>query len=364
MASSHETDKSRSSTDHSLRQERERTDDELRGRSDALAEDADELIERAREHAKRVLELAHERADEQLSAAGTTTEAQEAVEQDRQTAAATLAAEHAAADTHRYDERERRRAALLALLAHERSATDTTLAVERGLADRSLSAREDLLGVVAHDLRNMLQLVMVHAANILVSSDLASTAPPAAAHIQRVGALMGKLVEDLLDFSSFAAGKLSIVAADVDLVQLVRDAVNIHTEVANANRLVLTVTADVSEVIVVGDGKRLTRVLMNLISNAIKFTPSGGSIDVRVSVVDRECEVAVTDNGVGIPDDQLDRIFGRFEHTSNDPRRVSGVGLGLYIARLITDAHGGRVWAESQRSRGSTFRMRLPIKQS
>ena len=357
---SHEADPPRSETDQSLRDERERSDEELLVRSDALAEDSDQLIQRARERARMVLELSREREDHRLSAIGTTAEVHEAVRQQRRTADAALATEHATADAQRLDERELRHAAVIELLAFERGATDKTLAAERSHSDRGITAREDLLAVVAHDLRNMLQTVVVNASVILMARDLPTTTVPAA-QVQRVGAQMAKLLEDLLDFSKFAAGKLTLAATDVDIVQVVRDAVSIHSGVATAHRLTLTMRSDVDALTIIGDGRRLTRLLINLITNALKYTPEGGRIDVSVAVIDGECEIAVADNGVGIAKDQLQSIFERYEQGTG-PQRASGVGLGLYIARLIAEAHRGRVWAESESPVGSRFRLRLPIK--
>lgn len=361
MPSSKETDTSRTRTDQNLRTERDRTDDELLTRSDALAEDAEDVIERARESARKVLELARDREDRQLLTIGATANVRETVREQRSVADATLATERATADVERLDERERRRAAMLQLLAFERSATDITLVDERRLADRSMTAREDLLAVVAHDLRNMLSTVVMNASVIVIAQELRRVTGPAV-HIQRAGAQMAQLLEDLLDFSSFEAGRLTLALADVDVVHVVADAVSIHEEVAKAHSLTLTMQAHVPSAIVRGDARRLTRLLMNVIGNALKFTPDDGRVDVTVSVHGSECEVAITDTGVGIPKDQLQSIFERFQQIGTEPRRSSGVGLGLYIARLIAEAHGGRIWAESEPPAGSTFRLRLPIK--
>lgn len=360
MPSSKEPAISRTQTDRNLRAERERSDDELLARSTELAEDAEEVIERARERARRVLELARDREDGQLLASEASPDAREIVQQERRVADATLSAERATADAQRLDERERRRAAMIQLLAFERSATDRTLAAERQLADRSVTAREDLLGVVAHDLRNMLQTVVVNASAIVIARE-AAKAVGAAALIQRVGAQMAQLLEDLLDFSSFEAGKLTLAMADVDLLAVVADAMAIHEEVAKALFIAFTMQADATSVLIRGDARRLTRLLMNVIGNAFKFTPADGSVRVSVSVIGTECEIAVSDSGVGIPHDQLQSIFERFQQVGTQPRRSSGVGLGLYIARLIAEAHGGRIWAESELSAGSTFRIRLPM---
>lgn len=360
MTSSKDTDSSRTRTDENLRAERERSDDELLARSTALAEDAEEVIARERERARLVLELAREREDQHLVDIGATREVRQTVRKERRTADAALADERATAETQRLDERERRRAAMIQLLAFERSATDRTLSEERRHADENVLSREDLLALVAHDLRNMLSTIVMNASVVVMAPELRMTAAPAA-QIQRVGAQMADLLDDLLAFSSFEAGKLSLSVAEVDVVPIVADAVEIHEQVAKAHGLALAMQADPPSVTVAVDGKRITRALVNLIGNALKFTPAGGRVDVSVSVIGDECEIAVADTGIGIPKDQLQSIFERFQQVGTQARRSTGVGLGLYIARLIADAHGGRIWAESEPPAGSTFRLRLPL---
>lgn len=352
---------SRAQTNESLTNERQRSDDELLARSSALSEDTDDLIHRARERAREVLSLARAREDQELRRMGVTDAMNQAVRDERSLADATLAAEHSSADEERLDERERRRLALIAVLAHEREITDRTLATERSIADRNLEAREDMLTLVAHDLRGMLNTILVSASGILLSRDLNHVVAASAASIQNVSGHMSQLLEDLVDFSSFEAGELRLDTADVNVAQLVRDAVEIHEPLADARGVAIAMQWYPGTLTVRADARRLTRVLINLISNAVKFTPEGGRVEVCLGVSDGECEIAIRDTGIGIPPDQLETIFDRFRQVGADPRRSFGAGLGLYIARLITRAHGGRIWAESTPAGGSTFRVRLPL---
>ncbi|HEU4615960.1 MAG TPA: HAMP domain-containing sensor histidine kinase [Kofleriaceae bacterium] len=352
---------SRAHTNESLTKERQRSDDELLARSSALSEDTDELIQRARERAREVLSLARAREDEELRRAGATDAVSEAVHDERSLADATLAAEHSSADAKRLDERERRRLALLAVLAHEREITDRTLAAERSIADRTLAAREDMLTLVAHDLRGMLSSILVGASGILLQPDLSHVVAASAARIQNVCGHMSQLLEDLVDVSSFEAGTLRLDTAEVNVAQLVRDAVEIHEPLADARGIAIAMQPHPDTLTVRVDARRFTRVLVNLISNALKFTPEGGRVEISLGVVDGECEIAVRDTGIGIPPEHLDEIFERFRQVGAGPRRSFGAGLGLYIARLITRAHGGRIWAESTPGAGATFRVRLPL---
>ena len=235
------------------------------------------------------------------------------------------------------------------------------LANERDITDKNLDAREDMLTLVAHDVRGMLNTILVSASTILMFPDMKDDVASSAASIQRVSGDMAQLLEDLIDFSKFESGELRLTLAAIDIGELVRDALEIHEPVARTRGITVALHPYPGPVTLRADGKRLTRVFMNLISNALKFTPQGGHIEITVAIVDGECEIAVRDNGIGIPQDQLETIFERFQQVGIHPRRSFGAGLGLYIARMITRAHNGRVWAESSPGAGSTFRVRLPL---
>jgi two-component system, sensor histidine kinase and response regulator len=186
------------------------------------------------------------------------------------------------------------------------------------------------------------------------------------AHVDRLELLnsqtarLGRLVDELLDVSRIESGKLEFRWAPVDLPRLVQEV---------ADRLQLTtsqhtLTVDMdgaSDNPVTGDRDHLEQVLDNLVTNAIKFSPHGGTINVRLRDRGDSVTVSVQDPGVGIPVNQLDAVFGLF-YQAEDPvsRRTGGMGLGLYISKEIITRHGGRIWAESEPSRGSTFSIELP----
>jgi signal transduction histidine kinase len=172
---------------------------------------------------------------------------------------------------------------------------------------------------------------------------------------------LGRLVDELLDVSRIESGKLEFQLEPVDLGDLVSEV---------ANRLQMTTSLHTIEVdldstasvAVAGDRDHLEQVLDNLVSNAIKFSPDGGSIQVMVRRSDECVVLSVKDAGVGIPQNQLDAIFGLF-YQAEDPvsRRTGGMGLGLYISQEIITRHGGRIWAESTPNEGSTFSISLPL---
>jgi signal transduction histidine kinase len=355
VSSSHESEVSRAQTDVSLRAERERSDDELLARSLALDEQSDEAIERAREQARRVLELARARADRHLRDIGGTAQLTAALAAERRAEDSLLTTEHAQADAERVDERVQRRAAIIQILAHERVITDDALHTERTLEDRRAELHEDVLAGVAHDLRTLLTTVAVNASIVLLAPDL-GTVRGAGALIQRAGAQMAEMLENLLDVVSLDGAQWSLAKTETDLVSLARDVLAPHEHVARLHAVSLALHPQADALTARVDARRVKRLLINLVANALKFTPDGGRIDVDLSIVDAEYELAVRDSGPGIPRDQLQAIFERFHRLGGG----AGFGLGLYICRRIAEAHGGRIWAESDAGAGATFRVRLP----
>jgi signal transduction histidine kinase len=186
------------------------------------------------------------------------------------------------------------------------------------------------------------------------------------AHVDRLELLnsqtarLGRLVDELLDVSRIESGKVDFRWAEVDLAELV-------TEVAN--RLQMTTAMHTIEVDLDGavgrsvsaDRDHLEQVLDNLVTNAIKFSPEGGTIRVLLRDSQESVVLSVQDPGVGIPPTQLEAIFGLF-YQAEDPvsRRSGGMGLGLYISKEIVTRHGGQIWAESAPDQGSTFNVMLP----
>ena len=111
------------------------------------------------------------------------------------------------------------------------------------------------------------------------------------------------------------------------------------------------------------DERKVKQVLLNLLSNALKFTPEGGAIDVLVSTTDKEVEVAVKDTGVGIAPDEQDSVFEEFRQVGSAAKKIEGTGLGLAISRKFVELHGGKIWVTSQLGTGSTFTFTLPRRQ-
>jgi PAS domain S-box-containing protein len=228
-----------------------------------------------------------------------------------------------------------------------------------GEAHEALRAREDLLAIVSHDLRNPLGVVLASTALLLKSNlppDKQERARRQVEAIQRAGNRMNRLIRDLLDFASIQAGRLSVSKHPQDVAAMVNEVLEVTEPLAatKSHRLV----ADVApELAVRCDHDRVIQLFSNLVGNAVKFTPDGGTITVRAAPEGGILRFSVTDTGPGISADELPHVFDRYYQAQR--RNRDGIGLGLSIARGIVEAHGGRIWAESEEGKGSTFSFTL-----
>jgi signal transduction histidine kinase len=179
--------------------------------------------------------------------------------------------------------------------------------------------------------------------------------------VQRQTAKLARLVDELLDVSRIESGRLELRVAEVDLPELVAEVMRRHQLMTTKHDLRLQYDP-AHQLGVRGDRDHLEQVLNNLIGNAMKYSPDGGVIDVRVTRVgEQEVEFAIADHGIGIRPAELARVFGLFYRSPDRlARDVGGMGLGLYITKEIVDRHNGRIWAESEIGKGTTFHVALP----
>jgi signal transduction histidine kinase len=349
---------SRDVTDAKLRAERQRTDEEILDRSTARGETADEVIRRARASARVILERARSVEDRGLDDAHASPSIRTGITNEQKLADEVLAAQYAEADAAVLDERVERRRAIIQLLALERDETDERLTVERRVADRMVGLRDDVLRGVTHDIRNHLSALLVRVAAVrLVHAE----EPKLVEHMQIMQhsiTQMHGMLKELMDVASPETRPLRVDGAETDLAVVVSDETRLHQPIAEARSIRLTIHIDQAPIMVRLDASRMSRVVMNVLTNALKFTPPGGQIRVAVSREANEACISVSDTGPGIPADQLQTIFERFVRGDTQTR---GYGLGLYIARAVVNAHGGRIWAESVLGEGATFHIRLPM---
>lgn len=170
-----------------------------------------------------------------------------------------------------------------------------------------------------------------------------------------------RLINDILDLSRIESGHLQLRPVPMNLNDAVAAAVRELESVRQQRRLELRTELAADLPLALADPDRIGQVLNNLLGNAYKFSEPGGSVTVRTALVGGELQVEIADNGPGIPPEQLEMIFERFQRaTGPASRKAGGTGLGLAIARAIIQEHGGRIWAESEPGRGATFRFTLP----
>lgn len=351
----------RDRTDRSLYDEREKTDDELDKRHAAMEEDADAALDEARGRNDEVVEGARNQADEAMGQAASSRGQRQRLQQARATEDAAVQHERRTSDADLMAQREKRARALADLLRLEREQTDEQLLIERDRSDAAMAAREDLMDVVSHDLRSLLGGIALTAELQIreAGSDAVGQRSVEAAHkIQRFVARMSRLIGDLVDVASIDAGRLAIAPETRDARALLRDISEAFESLASAKNIALKPSLADGELLANFDYDRIHQVLANLLGNALKFTGAGGRVSVRVESVAGEVRFCVADTGAGIAPEHLESIFERFWQVTWGDRR--GLGLGLFISKRIVEAHGGRIWAESELGKGSGFWFTLP----
>jgi signal transduction histidine kinase len=215
-----------------------------------------------------------------------------------------------------------------------------------------------VLAMASHDLRNPLSTIGLHAALIrrLAQGDARIGEP--AERIQQTVARMSALIDQLLDLGRIEAGRITLAPREVDARAIVSELTSSLTPIADDRRIHLAAELPGEELPVLADRDRIAQVLSNLVGNALKFTPEGGSITVRVARDGAAARFSVADTGPGIPAEHLAHLFDRYWRGPGSSR--AGAGLGLFIVRGLVEAHGGRVWVESAPGAGSTFSFTLP----
>jgi signal transduction histidine kinase len=251
------------------------------------------------------------------------------------------------------------RAAQLKILNDEVARSYDAERVKRHDAELLAHAREDVLGVVAHDLRNPLSLIIT-TTGLLLEEKIEPTRQHELLEVaMRAGKQMNRLIGDLLDTVRLQAGKFSLDLEDLPVSTIFRQASESLGSVAAKRDVRLDIIAPADGIVVHADPLRVSQLVGNLVGNAIKFTPEKGQVTLKAIPDGDRVLVQVTDTGPGIPSSDIPHLFDNFwQARSNDHR---GVGLGLAIAKGVVEAHGGRIWAESTMGAGSTFSFTLPM---
>jgi signal transduction histidine kinase len=170
------------------------------------------------------------------------------------------------------------------------------------------------------------------------------------------------LINDILDLSKIEAGRMELEATDFDLPSAIENALILVRERASRRGITLEHEVDERLGTIRADERKVKQVLLNLLSNALKFTPEGGRIDVRAGLHNDLAEISVTDTGVGIAPEDQEAVFEEFRQVGTAAKKVEGTGLGLALSRKFIELHGGRIWVKSQVGVGSTFTFTLPMR--
>jgi signal transduction histidine kinase len=239
------------------------------------------------------------------------------------------------------------------------------MAVERARLHHQLQSavrmRDDLIAMVSHDLRNLIGIVSMSAAAIGRGLPAGAGRGKQGKHVDAIGRSvegMNRLIRDLLDVGSIEAGQLQVDPRPEELGALLAQTLEDLRPLAAARALRLEVALPDQPVAVSCDRQRVFQVLSNLVGNAVKFTPGGGSIVVSSELLSDAVVLSVEDSGPGIEPDHLAHIFDRYYRAAGPER--GGRGLGLFISRGLVEAHAGRIWAESILGKGSRFCFTLP----
>ena len=244
----------------------------------------------------------------------------------------------------------------------ERKRTEARTEAARRAAEDANRAKDAFLAAVSHELRTPLTPILAWA-GILNEELPAEGTRRALAAIQRNAKAQARLIEDLLDVSRIVSGSWRLALEPVALAPLVHAALDVLRPVAEDKGVALDVALAAEPLIVRGDTERLQQVVWNLVSNAVKFTPRGGRIQVTLARDDASARLTVRDTGEGISPDFLPHVFERFRQAdTSSTRRHAGLGLGLAIVRALVERHGGTVHADSPGTgRGATFTVELPL---
>jgi signal transduction histidine kinase len=257
-----------------------------------------------------------------------------------------------------------------------RQATDDRLSSERRGADSTSDALgrtrtaliwaqsgngrgNEVLAMVSHDLRSPLNVISLNTESI-IETTLEPSTRGSANSIMRGTARMERLLCDLLDLARIESGTLSIVRRQHDIGALLLEVLRTYEPMFASRSITFTVDMPADSIDAFFDHDRIVQVLSNLLGNAMKFTPGGGTVDLRAEQQAKYVAFALYNDGLGISPSALPYIFERFWQFDSDARR--GLGLGLNICRTIVEAHGGQIWAESEVGKGAMFRFTLPVR--
>ncbi len=242
-----------------------------------------------------------------------------------------------------------------ALLGSERAA--------RVEAERASNVKEAFLAMLSHELRTPLTAIVGWTQILRSKPPTQQALEQGLSVIDRNARIQSKLIADLLDMSRIISGKMRIDVEPMDFAAIIAAAIESIRPAADAKDIAIDATLEPISEVTTGDPQRLQQIVWNILSNAVKFTPRGGRVQVTLARMGENVDIVITDTGEGIANEFLPYVFDRFRQAENTAsREYSGLGLGLAIAKQLVELHGGNVCAISEgKGKGSTFIVRLPL---
>jgi signal transduction histidine kinase len=238
---------------------------------------------------------------------------------------------------------------------------------ELEVANRDLAAasqhKSEFLANMSHELRTPLNAI-IGFSQVLSDRMFGELNEKQEEYLQDIhasGQHLLSLINDILDLSKIEAGRMELEVTDFHLPTALDNALILVRERASRRGIRLGSTLDQSLGTIRADERKVKQVLLNLVSNALKFTPEGGRIEIRAGMDDGMAEISVTDTGVGIAPEDQEAIFEEFRQVGTADKKVEGTGLGLALSRKFIELHGGRIWVKSELGQGSTFTFTLPV---
>jgi signal transduction histidine kinase len=374
----------RQKTDESLNLEREKTNQSLLESRENTEEDTDKTVVDERAQADEATTHSRKKADDRRDTARNSPDYDiqneregndERLLKERNLADAAIELERKRVDQSIEHERELKTQMAIRVLERERKITDRNLGDERFKTDTlvmkaatahsvtqtALTSREEFLAIVSHDLRNPIGAA-ASCAEMLLEDAAFETLDPEVKHwvhfMKRNVDASLRLIADLLDVERISQGKVILNPKKICIGDIVRESVENYVLAATAKTILLRTTPADIKCDVVCDPDRIRQVISNLVGNAVKFTPDGGIITVNIKPETDFVRISILDTGPGIPKEKLTQIFDRFAQLASKDR--SGLGLGLYISKMLIEAHGGNLSVESNVGLGSNFKISIP----
>lgn len=239
----------------------------------------------------------------------------------------------------------------------------TTMAAQAAVAieNARLFQQSDLISEVVHELRTPVTSIVGYAQMLKMPDIPEDNKQQFAEIIRREAARLGNMVNDFLEWARLESGRVRMAKEPIDMRAVAEETILVMRPQADHRDITISLQAPDEVPIVIGDPKRLKQVLLNLVSNAVKYNCDGGGVDVGIAGGEEMLNVSVSDTGQGIAPEDLPHIFQRFYRVAGTEEQVKGTGLGLCIAKQIIELHGGEIDVESQLGVGTTFSFTLPI---